>query len=98
MTNGLKTPAQLKVDKMYKCRYKTSSKKFTRGTNERNLIITKAPYYHSRYKKGMIVKALDLSDSKTKHTKVFYVENFISANEMNSIDEVNEGNPPEPKK
>ena len=97
MTKELWTPPQLKVDKMYKCRYKTSSKKFTKGTDERKLIITKAPYYHSRYKKGMIIRALDLSDSKTKHTKVFYVENFISANEMFNTNDVNEGVPPEQK-
>ena len=84
----------MKEDKMYVCRYKTGNKKSGQGIKDRKLIITKKPHRHSKYKKGLIVRAIDLNDEKSKHTKVFYLDNFIAISEYNTRDGVEEASPP----
>ena len=84
----------MKENKMYVCRYKTGNKKSGQGLKDRKLIITKEPHRHSKYKKGLIVRAIDLNDNGTKHTKVFYVENFIAISEYGIRDGVEEASPP----
>ena len=86
----------MKVDKTYICRYKTDSKKSSQGTKDRKLIITKEPHYNKKFKKGKIIRAIDMSDpnSKKKISKVFYIKNFITSCEYNLRKGIEEAVPP----
>jgi len=84
----------MEQNKTYVCRYKTGNKKSGQGIKDRKLIITKEPHRHRKYKKGLIIKAIDLFDRSTNHTKVFYLNNFITISEYNFNKGNEEATPP----
>ena len=84
-------------DSKFYVRYKTSSKRKNSQLNELRIIkVIKPPHYNKRFKKGKILKVLDLTDiGQSTVAKTFYLDKLELIDEIDNKSKPDEGVPPE---